>query len=164
IDRGRCLQNLNLLSMESRWAERTRLFHRHQGKQLDEEVLNDIASCANTVVIPGATTYADVFSHGDLYVINVVGIPHWYIDQVGKTQSHDILHGFFAEIVIDSEHCIFRKYSVDDLVKFARRFLVVAKGLFDDHTAPRIIRRGSHPDSFDLVADIGEVIWRNREI
>src|SRR5699024_7364358 len=97
-------------------------------------------------------------------MINVVGIPRWSIDLVGTTQSQAILHAFFAERVIDSEHCILRKYSVDTLAKFAGRCLVMATRLVDDQTAPRIIRRRSHPDYIALVADIGEVIWRNREI
>ena len=103
-------------------------------------VLDNVASGTNTVVVAGAPAQADVFSHRDLYVVNVVCVPHRLEDLVGKAQRHDVLHCFLAQVVIDTEDRRLREDGVDNLVELAGRSLIVAKRFLNDDTAPGTLR------------------------
>ena len=49
---------------------------------------------------------ADGFRHGDLHVIDIAVVPQRFEDAVAEAKRQDVLNGFFAEIVIDSEDLI----------------------------------------------------------
>ena len=60
---------------EALGVERRRLLHRDQRHQLEQVVLDDVARGADAVVVAGAAADADVLGHGDLHVVDVVGVP-----------------------------------------------------------------------------------------
>ena len=55
-----------------------------------------------------------------LATIDMRAIPQGLKQGIGKTQSHKVLHGFFAEIVIDAVDCRFFKNLTNGFVENAR--------------------------------------------
>ena len=164
MDRLRSAQHLDLFSAQRLRFKGGRLFHCHEGEQLQEVVLNDVSGRADSVIIASAAAKPNIFGHGDLHVVDIVRVPHRLKNLVSKPQRHDVLHGLFTQVVIDAEDSRFWEDRVDDLIELARRFLVVAKRLFDDHSAPRVLHGIGHAHAFQLVADIGEKLWRHRKV
>ena len=66
------------------------------------------------VVEAAAVTDAELFVHGDLYVVDMVAIPDRLEHAVGKTQHQDVLHRLLAEVVIDPVDLVL----VDELQQF----------------------------------------------
>ncbi len=60
---------------EGPWVEGDRLLHGGQRQQLQQVVLDDVAGGADAVVVAGPAADADVLGHGDLHVVDVVGVP-----------------------------------------------------------------------------------------
>jgi len=96
-------------------------------------VLHHIAQSACGVVVTCAAFDTQCFSHGDLYVIDVSCVPERFEQYVGKAQSHEVLYGFFAEVVVDTEDLVFLEDRTDGLVDFVRGLAVFADWLFDGH-------------------------------
>ena len=99
-------------------------------------VLDHVAGRADAVVVAGPATKADVLGHGDLHVVDVVGVPDRLEQLVGEAQRQDVLHGLLAEVVVDAEHRLLGEDVVDDLVELARALQVVRERLIDHHPAP----------------------------
>src|SRR6266496_4252199 len=66
LERLRRGEDLDLLRPQRPRLERQRLFHRGEGEQLQQVVLDDVARRADAVVVPRAPAEADVLGHGDL--------------------------------------------------------------------------------------------------
>ncbi len=79
---------------------------------------------------------ADRFCGGNLDVVNVVAVPERLDDVVGKAEDHDVLHGLFAEVVVDAVDLFFGKDLFKILVELFRGSQVVAERFFDDHARP----------------------------
>ena len=65
--------------------------------------MNDVSSSTNTVVVASPSANTDVFSHSDLYVIDVVVVPERLIELVGKSERKNVLNSFLAQVVIDAK-------------------------------------------------------------
>ena len=70
-------------------------------------VLKHVAHHAGFFVIAAAILDADVLRRSDLHVVDVAPVPNRLKHRVGETEHHDVLHGLFAEIVIDSVDLLF---------------------------------------------------------
>ncbi len=99
-------------------------------------VLDDVARRADAVVVAGTAADADVLGHGDLHVVDVVGVPDRFVELVGEAQRQDVLDRLLAEVVVDAEHGVGREDRLDDVVQLARRLQVAAERLLDDDAAP----------------------------
>jgi hypothetical protein len=73
---------------------------------------------------------------GDLDVIDEIAIPERLDDVVRKAEDQDVLHGLFAEVVVDAINLLFGQDFLQVLIELAGGIEVVAKGLFDDDTGP----------------------------
>ena len=80
--------------------------------------------------------HANLFCYSDLHVIDVIAIPQWFEDRVGKARDQNILHGLFAEIMVDAIDLILVQCLVNLLVEFASRGKVGAERFFDDDAPP----------------------------
>ena len=118
--------------------------------------MDDIAGSADAVVVASTASEPDVFGHRDLHMVDIVRIPHGFEDLVGKAQSHDVLHRFLTQVVVDAEDRGLWENGIDDLIELARGVLIVAERFLNDDAAPRIIRAISHADALQLMANIGE--------
>src|SRR5882724_10920955 len=80
-----------------------------------------VAKRARSFVKAATVLDADGFGRGDLHVVNVVAIPERLDDVVGKAEDHDVLHGLFAEIVIDAVDLLLSDSTGPASVRWAKR-------------------------------------------
>ena len=96
-------------------------------------------STPDVVVVAGAAADIDLFGHGDLHVVDVAAVPERLEDRVGEPQHQHVLHGLFAEVVVDAIDLLFGKDLMRGLVQLLGRLQVGAKRLFD-HDPPHAAR------------------------
>ena len=60
-----------------------------------------VAQRAGGIVEPAAMLDADGLRDRDLHVIDVIAVPQRLEDRIREAQDHDVLHGLFAEIMVD---------------------------------------------------------------
>ena len=113
--------------------------HRHHRQDLQKVVLEHVAHRAGTVVVTAPVFHADGFGGGDFHVVDVVPVPERLEQAVGEAQHQQVLHGFFAEVVVDTVNLVFEEVVVDGCVQLARSLRIVAKGLFHDEPFPAVI-------------------------
>ena len=99
-------------------------------------VLDDVAGSADAVVVAGPPADADVLGHGDLHVVDVVGVPHRLEHLVREAQGEQVLHGLLAEVVVDPEDRVRREDLLDDRVELTGAGQVVPEWLLDDDAPP----------------------------
>src|SRR5579875_616953 len=97
-----------------------------------------VSERAGLIIVAAASFHADCFRNGDLHVIDVAAVPDRLENTVAETKREDVLHGFFAEIVIDSINLIFLKNMLDFLIERTGGIQSVAERFFVDNTAPVI--------------------------
>ncbi len=146
-------EHLRLLRAQGHRVERGGLLHRGQGEQLHEVVLDDVAGGTDAVVVPGPAGDPDVLGHGDLHVVDVVGVPDRLEHLVGEPQGQEVLHGLFAQVVVDPEDVVRPEHLRHDVVQLARAGQVVAERLLDDHPAPGVVLGLGQPGPGQLLAD-----------
>ncbi len=72
-------------------------------------VLKHIPDHADAVVISGPMSNPDLLCNRDLYVIDIVAVPHGLIDGIGKTRNQDVLNRLFPQVMIDPVYLAFVK-------------------------------------------------------
>ena len=77
-----------------------------------------------------------VSAGGDFNVVNVVAVPERLEEAVGEAQHEEVLHGFFAEVVVDAVYLVFVEVVVDGAVEVFRGLAVVAEGFFYNQPLP----------------------------
>src|SRR6476620_1117514 len=132
-------QHLDLFGLQLGGMKADGLLHRGERQQLDEVVLDDVAGGADTVVVSAATTESDVLGHGDLDVVDVVGVPDRLEHLVGEAKRQHVLHRFLAKVVVDAEHRRLGEHAVHQMVERFGAGKVVAERLLDDHPAPAAV-------------------------
>ena len=157
-------EHLLLLGAQLLGVEGDRLLHRGQREQLQEVVLDHVAGGADAVVVAGATGDADVLGHGDLHVVDVVGVPDRLEHLVGEAQGQEVLHRLLAQVVVDPEDRVGREDPLDDVVELAGALEVVAERLLDDDPAPRAGGRLGQAAAVELLADGGEEAGRDGQV
>ena len=66
-------------------------------------VLDDVAGCADAVVVASASADADILRHRDLDGVDVVCLPQGLKHGVREAHGHDVLDRFLAQIVVNAE-------------------------------------------------------------
>ena len=69
-------------------------------------------------------------------MIDVAAVPDGLEDSVGKTERQDVLHGLFAQVVIDAVDLFFVGDLQQLLVQRLGRLEIVSEGLLDDYPPP----------------------------
>src|SRR5574338_162029 len=72
------------------------------------------------------------FGCRNLHIVDMLAVPHRLKNRVTKAEHQDVLHGFFAEVVVDAVDVALVEHSTYPLVEFTRAFKVMAEGLFQD--------------------------------
>jgi hypothetical protein len=67
----------------------------------------------------------------------MVAIPDRLEHRVGKARIEYVLHGLFAEIVVDAEDVLFGEIVIEDAAQLGRRLPVAAKRLL--HNESRVL-------------------------
>ena len=70
--------------------------------------------------------------HSDLYVVNIIAIPDRLKDAIAETKGQNILHRFFAEIMIYAVNLAFREDRAELVIDNPGRGAVLAQRLLDD--------------------------------
>ena len=86
-----------------------RWFHRNQTQQLHQVVLHHIAHGTRFIVISATPANTYNFRDSDLNMINILRVPKWFEQQVTKAHGHQILHSFFAKVMINAIDLAFIK-------------------------------------------------------
>ncbi len=107
--------------------------HGDVGHDLQQVVLDHVADRPGFFVERAATLHAEDFGHRNLHTLDVVAIPDRLEDLVGEAEEEQVLHGRFAEVVVDAEDRLLVEVFVHDLVERERRGQVAAEGLFEHH-------------------------------
>ena len=100
-------------------------------------VLDHVADRARLFIIAAAPFHAERFGDGDLHMINVRVVPQRLEQDVGEPQSHQVLHRFLAEIVVDAENVALAEHRADHVVDCGRALAVPADRLLDDDARAR---------------------------
>ncbi len=129
-------QHLDLFVAERVAVEVRRRLHRADGKQLQHVALHHVAQRAGLLVVGAAALDAERFGHRDLDVIDVVTVPDRLEQDVGEAEGEHVLHGFFAEVVIDPIDLPLGKDGGDLGVQRAGALQIVAEWFFDDDAVP----------------------------
>ena len=161
---GDGLQDLELLGPEVRGVEGDRLLHRDQREQLEEVVLDHVAGGADAVVVAGAAADADVLGHGDLHVVDVVGVPERLEHLVGEPHRQDVLHRLLPEVVVDPEDRLRREGLGQGGLELLGRLEVVPEGLLDHHPTPGVGALVDHVVLLELVDHHAEEPRRDRQV
>ena len=93
-------------------------------------------------------------------MIDVAAIPDGLENSVGKPKRHDVLDGFFAEVVVDPVDLLFANNLQELLVESSGRVDVASKRLFDNDPSPLT-------DSLHSVRPVGAQLlddWSQRSL
>ena len=107
-------------------------FHRHERQDLEKMRDHHVPVGPRGVVERAPFIDRQRLGNIDLYVLDVVPIPDRLEQSVGEAKRQDVLGGFFAEEVIDSEDLIFREDLVHRRVEQLGAFEIGAKRLLHD--------------------------------
>ena len=133
------MQNLGLLVADRIRVERNRRLHRGQADQLHDVVRYHVAQRARMIEITAASFHAYRFRHRDLYMVDVAAVPDRLENSVGESERHDVLHGFFAEIMVDAVNLFLVSYFQQLLIQLLGRFQIVPERFFNHNPAPVIV-------------------------
>jgi hypothetical protein len=127
-------------------------------------ILDHVAQSAGPFVVRGTPLDAHGFSSSDLHVIDVAAVPNRLEHAVAEPEHHQVLNGFFSEIVVDAKNLILVEVVVELDVELARAAQVCAERFLDDDPAPCGLI-GFGESSLTQPVDDGAVDrWRNREV
>src|ERR1700722_7102463 len=79
------------------------------------------------------------FSSGDLYIVDVVPVPDWFEQRITEAENEDVLHCFFAKIVVNPVHRFFVEYAVHHVIQYVCRFQVPPERLFQNNSRPPML-------------------------
>ncbi len=112
--------------------------HRDQAQKLHQVVLHHVAHRAGLVVIGAAPVHPHGFGHRDLDMVDVLGLPQRFEQDVGKADGHQVLDGFLAQVMVDPVDLRLGKVAGQRFVQRARAGQVAAKGFLQDDPAPGV--------------------------
>ena len=135
-------------------------------RHLQQVILHDVPNGTGLFVEPLAASDAEALGHGDLHALDVVAVPDRLEKRVREAEVQQILHRFFAEIVIDAEDARLGEGLMQRAVEGLCRGEVVAEGFFDDD--PCVFRaarlRQSGGDGSKQRRWNGEIVQRPRSV
>ena len=88
------------------------------------------------IVIAAAMFHAHLFGDGDGHVVDVTPVPDRLEQRIGKTERQDVLHRFFAQVMVDAEDLGFLKAAGERAVQRQRRLQVIPDRFLDDDSRP----------------------------
>ena len=74
---------------------------RHDLKQM---ILHHVADGADLIVKSAPALNAEIFRHRDLHALDCVTVPERFQHRVGETEEQHVVHGLFAEVMVNAEN------------------------------------------------------------
>src|SRR5262245_3601309 len=97
-------------------------------------------------------------------MINVVPVPDWLKQSIGKAQHEDVLYRLLAEIMIDAIDLVLFEDIKQFSVEHARGCEIGPERLFDDYPTPGAIVLACKAGTAEMATDRRERSRRRREI
>ncbi len=120
IDLVHRLQHLDLVVADHLRVPERRGLHRRERHHLDQVVLHHVAQRADAVVVPRTPFDTEGFGDGDLDLVDMTGVEHRLDEPVREAEHEHVLHGLFAEEVVDAEDLVFAPTTMQLLVQRER--------------------------------------------
>jgi hypothetical protein len=103
-------------------------------------VLQHVAQRARGVVVAEAVADAEFFGDGDLHVGDPFAAPQRLEQDVAEAQGQQVLHGLFAQVVVDTVDLRFLEHLAHFGVDLLGRGQVAAQRLFQHHARVGVTR------------------------
>ena len=87
-------------------------------------------------VISAAVFHPHALCGGDLHVVHVPAVPNRLEDGIGEAEDQNVLHGFFAEIMVDAINLSLVKDLVHLSAEFSRGREIPSERLLDHDSCP----------------------------
>ena len=120
-------------------------------------------SVPGSVEVSAALFHPDRLGIRDLHMIDIAAVPDGLKDGIVEAEHHDVLHRFFAQVMIDAVNLVFRQHSFDVAIQGFGGVEIVTKRLLDDHSPPVSIVLADSPPS-QLLYDLREKFRSSRQI
>ena len=104
---------------------------------MEQVVGNHVAQGAGSVVIAATLFYADGFGSRDPHMVDVATIPYGLEDSVAEAKHHQVLYGFFSEVMVDAINLVLVEHLLDLGVQGTCRLQIATERLLD-HDAPPV--------------------------
>src|ERR1700722_1731127 len=72
-------------------------------------------------------------------MVDIAAVPYGLEDSIGKAERHDVLDGFFAEVMVDAIDLLLIHFFEQLLVERLGRLEIVPERLLDDDPPPMIV-------------------------
>src|SRR5260370_8722577 len=102
--------------------------------------MNHVTYRPGLFIVITAPLDSDRFGICDLNVIDILPIPERFPNAVGKTKYQQILHGLFAEIVIDTINLIFFEDQSEFRIEFQSALQIMSERLLNYDPRPAFLR------------------------
>ena len=99
-------------------------------------ILYHVAHYAGFVVVAAAVFNGYRLGDGNPHIVDVVAIPDRLKYGIRKPKDQQVLNHMLSKVVVNAKHLSLIKEVSNETVKFNSRLEIVAKWLFDDHSAP----------------------------
>ena len=96
-------------------------------------VRTHVAQRSRGFVIPAALFHAHRFGRRDLHIVDVMAIPDRLENAVAEAEHHQVLHGLFAQVMVDPVNLRFLQRLLDVFIELNGGVEVAAERLLDDH-------------------------------
>jgi len=131
-------------------AERGRRLHGHHRQQLEQVIGYHVTQGAGAVIERTTGLDADGFCCGDLHMVDVVVVPERFEQAVGEAADQNVLHRFFAQIMVDAVDLPLAHHLQQASVERLGAGQVGAEGLFHHHSAKaagRLVKQTGLPEA-----------------
>ena len=108
------------------------------------------------VVVSAATLDPERLRDCDLDVIYKIAVPNGLENAVSETEYQNVLHGLFAQVMIDTIDLFFLEKPEQITVQFLCRGKVVTKWFFENEASPVSVLLAPEAVTHDLLRDICE--------
>ena len=95
-------QHAHLLVAQRVGLERDGRLHGDERQQLQQVVLEDVATRTGLLVELAAALDAEVLGDGDLDMVHVAPVPERLEDAVAEAEDHQVADGLLAQVVVDA--------------------------------------------------------------
>ena len=157
------VQDLCLLVAHRIGMERIRRLHRGQAQQLADVVGDHVAQSSGRLKISATLFHPHRLRDRDLDVVDEAAVPNRFEDAVTEAEDQHVLHGLFAQVVIDAVDLAFAHHAADLSVECARALQVVAERLFIDGPPETVLFAGQSGCT-ELARDLAEKTRTGSEI
>ena len=164
LHRADGLEHFHLFVAHAVAGDRGGRLHGHERKHGEDVVLHHVARYTGVVVVAAAQFHAELLGDGDLHIVDVAAVPDRLEDAVAKTEDHDVLHGLFAEVVVDAVNLRLGDMLGEVCIQLAGALQVVAEGLFNNDAAPGVGLFLGEAAVSKLLDDFAEEGRSNREV